>query len=119
MIVAALLIIAVIAVGLFLAWGVRGMVFSEAATEKRLHSDGVHTLEYAVPPGQDPSVLVAALGHAGFTAVAELHAGAEVLVVECPDSERRRVRGIIEETRTTTVEGGELAVGSVRFEDER
>ena len=119
MIIAAMLIVAVIAVGVFLAWGLRGMVFSETATEKQLHRPGAHTLEYAVPNGQDPSVLIAALGHAGFTAVTELRAGNEVLVVECEESQRRDVRSIIEDTRTTTVEGGQLAVGAVRFEDER
>ncbi len=119
MIVAAMLIVAVIAVGLFLAWGLRGMVFSERDTENWLHRPGAHTLEYVVPVGQDPSVLVAALGHAGYTAVAELHSGTEVLVVECPEGERRQVRSIIEASRTTTVYGGELALGTVRFEDER
>lgn len=84
------------------SWG-RGV----AATETRLHAPGAHTLTYEVPLGQDPAVAMTALLHAGFTSVVDLtvgdHAGgAELLLVECDEQDRERVRGILAATSPST-----------------
>lgn len=79
-------------------------------------------LRYPVPDMQDPVVLVVALEQAGFVAVSEDVAAQNYLVVECPegrDRDRERVRTIIRESSTTSVEGPEFDPGTVKFEDER
>lgn len=119
MIVGAMFAIGVLAVLLVLAWGLRKVVFDEGRTEDRLRLPGTHKLVYTVPPGQDPAVLSTALTHAGFTAVGVMEGGFERLLIECPEEARADVRSIIEHVTSTSIEGGEIHVGHVIFEDER
>ncbi len=120
MVVFALLLIGVLAVGAFLALGLRSWTLAESRTEARLRRPGAPTLTYTVPPGQDPAVLMAALRHAGYTSVTDLKGGGELLVVECPDEhDRADVRSIIEHVDRAGFDGPEMHVAHVAFEDER
>ena len=120
MIVFAMVVIGVLVVLLGLALALRRVTLDEGKTEERLRRPEAHSLTYAVPDGQDPAVLVGALAGEGFTAVAELEGGAEMLLVECPRPEdRAKVRSIIEQVTRTGFDGAEMHVAHVSFEDER
>jgi hypothetical protein len=119
MIVFAMLIVAVLVVGLVVALGLRRWTLDEAKVETRLHEPTTHKLVYAVPAGQDPAVLIAALTRAGFVAVSDFEGGNERLLVECGEVERARVREIIEHVDRAGFDGPEMHVAHVTFEDER
>lgn len=70
------------------AWG-QGV----GRTEAELHEPGARTVSYAVPPGQDPAQLLAALGRAGYRAIEE---GPTTLLVACPRAgDPERVRAVL------------------------
>lgn len=73
----------------------------DARTETRLHSPHTHTLSYDVPVGQDPAPLRTALNHAHFSTVRGRGDSGRSLIVECDETERGRVRTIIEEVVRT------------------
>jgi hypothetical protein len=120
MIVFAMIAIGVLVVMLVLAFALRRVTLDEGKTEERLKRPESHALTYAVPEGQDPAVLTAALAREGFTSVAELEGGVEMLLVECRhESDRATVRSIIEHVSRTGFDGAEMHVEHVSFEDER
>jgi hypothetical protein len=82
----------------------------DARTETRLRSPDAHTLSYAVPAGEDPAPLRAALTHAHFTSVTGRGDAGHCLIVECREGQRGQVREIIEQTL--------LDSGEVVFQDE-
>jgi hypothetical protein len=82
----------------------------DVRTEDRLRSPGAHTLSYVVPAGQDPAPLRAALGHEHFSTVLGRGDSGHCLIVECEESERGRVRQILE--------GSLLESRQVLFQDE-
>ncbi|MGY2875795.1 hypothetical protein ACVW00_002985 [Marmoricola sp. URHA0025 HA25] len=86
-----------------------------------LLSDRTATLEYLVPTGQDPAVVIAALHKAGFTAATDPAPSGQRVLIECPEGvehQRGDVRSIIESAnRSTQQEGARLDLG-VRFSDE-
>lgn len=78
-------------------------------------------LRYQVPVGQDPVVLVAALGRDGYDAVTVMEGGHHHVVITCPagpDRDRAHVRAIIRSASQTSPEGNQFSPGEVRFEDE-
>jgi hypothetical protein len=79
------------------------------------------TLEYAVPPGQDPVVVMSALGSGGFTT--RMDSSGEVLHIHCPDGReqaRARARTVISEADESAIEHGRpVGHDRVRFLDER
>jgi hypothetical protein len=108
-------LVLIVATALLLrSWG-RG----ESQTEERLHDPQIHTIAYAIPNGVDPVVFRTALSRAGFTCVTDLVAGNERLLVECPETQRARLRSVLESAHPaghpTSVAGGDHVV----FEDER
>lgn len=122
----AMLVIGALVLLVVLVMMLRSFTRAEARTETELSTPGTPTLRYAVPNGQDPAVLVAALSHEGYRSIGELVGGTEVLLVECLHAEdRARVRSIIEHVHRTAFEadnafeGEPLPVGHVSFEDER
>ena len=119
MIVIGMLAVGLLAVGVVLMLALRRWTLDDARTEARLHQPGTHRLVYAVPGGQDPAVLLAALAHAGFTAVTDLEGGTERLLVACEEHDRAQVRSIIEHVDRGGIDGPEMHVGHVSFEDER
>jgi hypothetical protein len=96
------------------------LIRPEHDQEEVVHQHGLLTLTYLVPTGQDPAELIAALHQAGFTAVAELRHGYEVLEVACHDEhDRDRVREILEHAHRSGFDSPENPVGAISFEDER
>jgi len=84
--------------------------------------DSPDALRYRVPSGQDPAVLTSALSEAGYEAVGDLVEGQNVVVIESggggrPDPDK--VREIIRQANTTTLEGGRMQERPVVFEEER
>jgi len=96
----------------------RRWTLDEARTEARLLSPDSHRVVYAVPDGQDPTVLMAALTGAGFVSVADTKAGVERLLVECEEKDRARVREVIARVNRDRSEGREVQVPPVSFEDD-
>lgn len=119
MIVFGMLFVGVLVVGAVVALILRRATLDEAKTEARLREPGAHKVTYAVPTGQDPAVLVAALSRAGFTSVGDLEHGAELLLVECEPEDRAQVRDVLEHVSRTGFDGAPMRVGHVTFEDER
>jgi len=76
MVVVGIAVASVVVLGWLRSWG-KGV----ARTESELHEPGARTMTYAVPAGQDPAVLMAALAGAGYRAVEETP---ERLLVGCP-----------------------------------
>src|SRR5690349_19377519 len=61
-------VIAFVAIAWFVLYVVRQEVAKRERVSAELNSPATPTLEYAVPTGQDPTVIVAALERAGYTA---------------------------------------------------
>lgn len=115
-----LLTVVLIAAGTVVVVGLRRWMQEEIRVEAVLREPDAHPLVYAVPDGQDPTILVSALRRAGFTAMGDMEGGVERLLVACPDEEDRdRVRSTIEHVTSTGFDGVEMHVGPVRFQDER
>lgn len=79
------------------------------------------TLEYAVPTGQDPAVLLAALHRAGYTATVDPSGAHQIVTVACPagvEREREPVRSVIESANVTAPDDGAPLDVVVRFLDE-
>lgn len=88
---------------------------------RELQSETTPTLEYDVPTGQDPVVILAALDRAGYTATVDPKHAHQRVLVGCPagiDGERERVRSVIESASVTTPEDGVPMRTDVRFRDE-
>lgn len=115
----AIVVVVVVVLGVLIPMTLRSWVSAESRTDARLHDPRTHTVAYAVPNGVDPVVLRAALTHAGFTSAVERVGDVECLLVECDESERTRVRSVIEAVHVREYDGSDLAVGHVVFEDER
>ena len=80
---------------------------------------GVETLDYVVPEGQDPAVVVAALQENGLEAAPDIGAKQRVHVA-ARGHEREHVRSIIESVETSAIQdGAPVPPVVVRFEDER
>ena len=108
----------VLVVLLLLLMTFRRWTLDEAKTEARLRSPDSHRLVYAIPDGQDPTSLMAALTSAGFVSVIDTQAGVERLLVECEERDRTRVRRTIEQADGSGPERAEMPARHVSFEDE-
>lgn len=97
-IITAMLLIGVVAVGLMLMLALRKWTVAEMRLEDRLRSPGTPTVSYVVPAGQDPVVVMTALAREGFVSVPEIHDGTESLLVECAEADRTRLQRTLERT---------------------
>lgn len=116
----AVVVLAIVAWLLFHAYA--GKAGKEAEEHQAPGDPGVETLRYWVPDAQDPTVIIAALDRAGYQATLDDVRGDKHLAVACPagrDRERARVRSVIEEADTTSIEGPQFNPGKVTFEDEK
>lgn len=89
--------------------------------DAELHDAGTPTLEYVVPTGEDPVIVLAALERAGYTACVDSHGTHQLVLVKCPagpESSRAAVRGVIESAWVTTPKVDVRPHGAVRFADE-
>lgn len=108
-----------------LIWIVVYVVREEAAKrghiEHELREEQTPTLEYSVPTGQDPAVILAALQSEGYTASVDPHHSEQLLLISCPaglDRDRARVRSIIAAADVTSLDDGGPVDVDVRFRDE-
>lgn len=116
---AAILALAVIT--LYVVREQTGFLRRHEQVDKELHSDRVATLEYEVPLGQDPTVVLAALHRAGYEATSDATHPRQTVLVACPggiEGERERVRSVIESADVTTPDDGAPVPVVVRFLDE-
>ena len=104
-----------IAVSLFL----RSWVREESRREAHLKDPRTHTIAYAIPNGMDPVTLETALALAGFSSGHDRVGMTDCIRIECDETQRDRVRSILEDVSTTTYDGSLLPAGHVVFEDER
>lgn len=115
-------VIGVVALIWIVLYVVREQVAARQRVDEELHSDDVPTLEYVVPPGQDPAVILAALERAGFTAAADPHHAHQRVLIACPeglDRQRAHVRSVIESASVTAPQDGVPVEADVQFVDER
>jgi len=112
-----LVVLVAMSLPVFLVLSLRRWGLERAETESRLHSPQAHIVSYLVPEGQDPAVVRAALGHAGFVTMME-RGGDQRLVVECDAADRDRVREIIQHAERSGFDGEDMHLGHVRFEDD-
>ena len=115
---AAILALAVIT--LYVVREQTGFLRRHEQRDKELHSDRVPTLEYEVPEGQDPAVVLAALHQAGYDATSDATHPRQTVLIACPggiEGEREHARAVIESADVTTPDDG-APVPAVRFRDE-
>ena len=104
-----------IAISLFLhSW-----VLEESRREAHLRDPRTHTLAFAIPTGVDPVTPEAALALAGFTSGHDRVGMVDCIRIECDESQRDRVRKVLEDVFTTQYDGSVLPAEHVVFEDER
>lgn len=88
----------------------------------RLSGPAVPTLEYEVPEGQDPAVVVNALKEDGLDAVGELRQGRQLVLIDATegiDRVRPRARAVIANRAPLNPEDDVTPDTEVRFLDER
>ncbi|HET6168095.1 MAG TPA: hypothetical protein VFE07_14785 [Marmoricola sp.] len=115
-------VIGVVALIWIVLYVVREQVAHRQRIDEALHSDNVPTLEYVVPTGQDPTVILAALERAGFTATSDPHHANQRVLIACPeglDRQRAHVRSVIESASVTAPQDGVPIEADVQFVDER
>lgn len=116
---AAILVVVAVVLGVAIPLFLRSWGAEESRTEARLHDPHTHTVAYAIPNGVDPVVIRVALTKAGFAAVTDHVGDVECLRVECDESDRTRLRSVVEAVHMSEYDGTELTPGHVVFEDER
>src|SRR4051794_4450209 len=93
-VIALMVVVGIVAATVVVVVGLRSWGRDVARTESELHGPGARTMTYAVPAGQDPAVLMAALAGAGYRAVEETP---ERLLVGCPhDRDAAAVRQLLD-----------------------
>ena len=114
------LVLLVVLGGAVLFWMLRWSK-ARAATAVELERAEPETLEYLVPPGQDPVVVMSALETEGFTT--RMDTSGELLHIHCPagrERARARARAVISEADASAIEHGRpIDRGRVTFVDER
>jgi hypothetical protein len=104
-----------IAINLFL----RNWVRKESRREGHLMDPHTHTIAFAIPTGVDPVTPVTALAQAGFNSGHDRLGMVDCIRIECDESQRDRVRRVLEDVFMTQYDGSLLPAGHVVFEDER
>lgn len=121
--IATLVIAVLLMVVLGLAFGRSGRSLADQARHQDHLADDVDTLDYVVPEGQDPAVVVAALSVNGFDAAAWSESGRQLVHINCgPDDAdaREQAREVIAGIGTTSLDAGvPIDNTPVRFDDER
>jgi hypothetical protein len=109
-------IVAVVVLLALASWGRR----RQSAADELAHPASP-TLDYRVPPGQDPVVVLTALASEGYQATVDPEA-TQLVHISCPaglDRERAHVRAVLESADTTTIDtGAPIDPTPVRFVDE-
>jgi hypothetical protein len=114
-------LLVVLAIVVVLALGVRTWSSRRLHTSEQLAGPEAPTLDYHVPPGQDPVVVLSALTGDGFEATTD-PADATLVHISCPaglERARARARATIRSADATAIDHGAPAnAHEVRFVDE-
>lgn len=113
------LLVVVVIIGIGIGLYLRNWVGEESQREAHLRDPDTHTVAYAIPNGVDPVTVESALARAGLTSGVDRIDMVECVVVECTESQREQVRGVIEGIPMEAYDGSRLQAGHVVFEDER
>ena len=111
-------LVAIIALVMYL---LRDESLNRERVEAELHDPRTPTLEYVVPTGEDPAIVLAALERAGYTAGVDSRGTHQVVLVKCPDGRdvsRAAVRSVIATAGTSTPRQEVRTRPDVRFRDE-
>jgi hypothetical protein len=114
-------ILAMVALVWIVVYVVREETAKRVQIDHELHDDHTPTLEYSVPAGQDPAVILAALEREGYTATVDPNHSQQLLLIACPgglDRHRAHVRSIIASADVTTPDDGAPIDVDVLFRDE-
>jgi hypothetical protein len=115
------LALALLALLFIVLYYLREQVRHRQHVDEVVEDERTPTLEYDVPTGQDPAVILAALTSAGYTATVDPTGVHQVVSVACPagvDRERAHVRSLIESANVTAPDDGVRLDADVRFRDE-
>lgn len=113
------LVLAALALLLLVWTGIRDRVRQQERVQEEAES--VPTLDYEVPEGQDPAVLMVALRQEGYQATAVDAGRHQHLLVPCPEGaerERARVRAVLQSATVSALDDGVPLRQEVRFTDE-
>lgn len=113
------LLVVVVVGGIGINLYLRSWVRDESRREAHLRDPSTHTVDYAIPNGVDPVTVESALALAGLTSGVDRIGMVECVRIECTESQREQVRGVIEAIPMTAYDGSPLPSGHVVFEDER
>lgn len=111
-------LVAIVALAMYL---LRDESLNRERVEAELHDPGTPKLEYVVPTGEDPTIVLAALERAGYTAGVDSRGAHQVVLVKCPDGRdvsRTAVRNVIATAGTTTPRQEVHTRPDVQFRDE-
>ena len=117
-IVGLVVLVALVALAMYV---LRQQSIERERVEAELHDSGTATLEYVVPTGEDPVVVLAALERAGYTAGVDSHGAHQIILVKCPGGVERcrtAVRAVIESAGMAPVREQSPLHPHVRFRDE-
>jgi hypothetical protein len=115
-------LVALVAIGALVLWILREQSLNRERVEAELHLPDTPTLEYVVPTGEDPVVVLAALERAGYTAGVDSHGAQQVVLIKVPDGverSRAKVRAVIEYAGAPAPTTDWRTHSDVRFRDER
>jgi hypothetical protein len=121
MIFSVVLVLALIALGAIVLYVARQQMRQRQRIDEELGSPRIAILEYAVPTGQDPTVILAALEQSGYIATVDLRGAHQHVLIACPvgiERERAHVRATIESASVTAPEDGVPPAADVQFVDE-
>ena len=118
---AAILIVLIVVVvgGIGINLYLRNWVREESRREAHLRDPDTHTVAYAIPNGVDPVTVESGLARAGLTSGVDRVGMVECVLIECTESQREQVRGVLEDIPMYAYDGSQLQAGHVVFEDER
>jgi hypothetical protein len=114
-----LLLVVVVMGGIGINLYLRSWVREESRREAHLEDPATHTVAYAIPNGLDPVTVESALARAGLTSGVGRVGMVECVRIECNDSQREQVRGVLEGMAISAYDGSPLQARRVVFEDER
>lgn len=114
-----LLVVVVVGGSIAISLYLRKWVLEESRREAHLRDPHTHTVAFAIPTGVDPVIPETALALAGFNSGHDRLGLVECVRIECDESQRDRVRSVLEGVSTAEYDGSLLPAGHVVFEDER
>lgn len=114
-----ILLVVVVIGGIAINVYLRRWVREESRREAHLRDPDTHTVAYAIPNGVDPATVESALARAGLTSGVDRIDMRECVRIECNESQREQVRGVLEGIHLNAYDGSPLQARRVVFEDER